>query len=147
MRCGLNRKYFPSRQIKMERCFSRPAVFSGQYPRHFFELLRYSGRFKNFPSLGGLSTRKSSTRIHIEKPKDLYGILGVSPAATQQQVKEAYYKLSLKYHPDRNMGSENAHKMFTELTEAYSIIGQYESRKKYDRGLLQDYPRRAKMDP
>jgi len=127
----------------MEFCISRRAVFSWRSPHHFFKLLRYSGGFK----IGGTSIRNSSTRIHIEKPKDLYGILGVSPAATQQQVKEAYYRLSLKYHPDRNMGSEDAHKMFTELTEAYSIIGQYQTRKKYDRGLLQDYPFRAKVDP
>lgn len=80
--------------------------------------------------------------IQREKPKDLYSILEVSPYATQQQVKDAYYKLSMKYHPDRNKGSIEAHHKFTDLTEAYSILGQYELRKKYDKGLLHQYPRR-----
>ncbi len=86
------------------------------------------------------SSRGYSSRIHIEKPKDLYAVLGVPPSATQKQVKEAYYALSMKYHPDKNKGSDDAHYMFTSLTEAYSVLGQYESRKKYDKGLLQDFP-------
>ena len=82
-----------------------------------------------------------STRGH-EKSKDLYTIIGVSPHATQQQIKEAYYRLSMRYHPDRNRGSPEAHQRFTELTEAYSILGQYDRRRKYDKGLLHQYPRR-----
>lgn len=89
------------------------------------------------------SVAKYSTRIvHREKPKDLYSILGVSPNATQQQVKDSYYKLSLQYHPDRNKGSLEAHQKFTDLTEAYSVLGQYELRKKYDKGLLHQHPGR-----
>jgi len=84
-----------------------------------------------------------STRVHRglqrEKPRDLYAVLDVSPSATQQQVKDAFYKLSLKYHPDRNQGSLEAHQRFTDLTEAYSVLGQYELRKKYDKGLLHQY--------
>lgn len=87
-----------------------------------------------------------STRGHRvaqrEKPKDLYATLDVSPSATQQQMKDSYYKLSLKYHPDRNRGSLEAHQKFTELTEAYSVLGQYELRKKYDKGLMHQYPGR-----
>lgn len=67
--------------------------------------------------------------------------MGVSPHATQVQIKEAYYNLSMKYHPDRNKGSEDAHQKFTELTEAYSILGQYDLRRKYDRGMLNEYRR------
>ena len=80
-----------------------------------------------------------SSRIHMEKPKDLYAILDVPLSATQQQVKDAYYKLSMKYHPDRNMGSPEAHQKFTSLTEAYSVLGQYHQRKKYDKGLLHQH--------
>ena len=79
--------------------------------------------------------------------KDLYSIIGVSPNATQQQIKEQYYKLSMKYHPDRNKGSQQAHQKFTELTEAYSILGQHDLRRKYDKGLLQDYPRKSPVHP
>ena len=48
----------------------------------------------------------------------------------------------MKYHPDRNKGSQEAHQKFTELTEAYSILGQHDLRRKYDKGLLQEYPRK-----
>jgi hypothetical protein len=92
-----------------------------------------------------LSVARYSTRghrvAHRESTKDLYAILGVSPHATQQQVKDSYYKLSLQYHPDRNRGSQEAHRKFTDLTEAYSVLGQYELRKKYDKGLLQHFGR------
>ncbi len=85
-----------------------------------------------------------STRSHRvlqrEKPHDLYATLRLTPSATQQQVKEAYYALSMQFHPDRNKGSEEAHRKFTEITEAYSILGQYELRKKYDKGLIQQFP-------
>ena len=87
-----------------------------------------------------------STRTHRifqrEKPKDLYSVLEITPSATQQQVKDAYYKLSMKYHPDRNKGSPEAHRKFTDLTEAYSILGQHDLRRKYDKGLLKHYPER-----
>lgn len=99
------------------------------------------GQKQIFQSISWYSTR-SHRPIQREKPKDLYAILGVSPAATQEQLKEAYYKLSMLYHPDRNQGSSEAHQKFTSLTEAYSILGQYEQRKKYDKGLLHHYPTR-----
>ena len=81
-----------------------------------------------------------STHSGQRKSRDLYTIMGMSPHATQQQIKDAYYKLSMKYHPDRNKGSPDAHRRFTELTEAYSILGNYEKRRKYDKGLLHIYP-------
>lgn len=75
-----------------------------------------------------------------DKHKDLYAVMGISPHATQQQIKEAYYKLSMKYHPDKNKGSEEAHVKFTELTEAYSVLGSHDLRRKYDKGVLHKYP-------
>ncbi|XP_042356437.1 uncharacterized protein LOC121953422 [Plectropomus leopardus] len=65
-----------------------------------------------------------------------YDILEVSPAATQAQIKTAYYKQSFVYHPDRNAGSEDATVRFSEISEAYSVLGNKALRKKYDRGLL-----------
>ena len=101
--------------------------------------LLHSQRWKT-----GLYVRNYSTkaRAHSDKKhKDLYAIMGVLPHATQVQIKEAYYRLSMKYHPDRNKGSEDAHKKFTELTEAYSILGQYDLRRKYEKGMLHEYRR------
>lgn len=105
--------------------------------------------WKAFPSQKTLqsttswySTRTHHKPIHREKPHDLYATLRLTPAATQQQVKDAYYSLSMQFHPDRNLGSEEAHQKFTEITEAYSILGTYDLRKKYDKGLLQQFPGR-----
>lgn len=45
----------------------------------------------------------------------------------------------MRFHPDRNKGSVEANTRFQEITEAYSVLGQYETRKKYDKGLLHGY--------
>lgn len=52
------------------------------------------------------------------------------------QVKDAYYKLSKKYHPDQYRGDEDSAKKFREITEAYKVLGNFHQRKMYDRGLL-----------
>lgn len=65
-----------------------------------------------------------------------YEILEVSATATQAQIKTAYYKQSFIYHPDRNSGSEEATTRFSEISEAYTVLGSKALRKKYDRGLL-----------
>ncbi|XP_032356163.1 dnaJ homolog subfamily C member 18 [Etheostoma spectabile] len=65
-----------------------------------------------------------------------YEILEVSPTATQVQIKTAYYKQSFVYHPDRNAGSEHATVRFSEISEAYTVLGNKALRKKYDRGML-----------
>ncbi|MEQ2313432.1 hypothetical protein AMECASPLE_001958 [Ameca splendens] len=65
-----------------------------------------------------------------------YDILEVSPTATQAQIKTAYHKQSFIFHPDRNSGSEKATERFSEISEAYTVLGNKALRKKYDRGLL-----------
>lgn len=65
-----------------------------------------------------------------------YDVLGVASAATQAQIKTAYYKQSFIYHPDRNAGSDEATARFSEINEAYTVLGNKALRKKYDRGLL-----------
>lgn len=65
-----------------------------------------------------------------------YDILKVSPSATQAQIKTAYYKQSFIYHPDKNPGVETATQRFSEISEAYTVLGNITLRRKYDRGLL-----------
>uniref|UniRef100_A0A672I9W4 DnaJ heat shock protein family (Hsp40) member C30 n=1 Tax=Salarias fasciatus TaxID=181472 RepID=A0A672I9W4_SALFA len=65
-----------------------------------------------------------------------YDILEVQPAATQAQIKTAYYKQSFIYHPDRNSGSDDATVRFSEISEAYTVLGNKGLRRKYDLGLL-----------
>ena len=65
--------------------------------------------------------------------KDLYEILGVSRDATQDEIKKAYKKLAVKYHPDRNKGSKEAEDKFKEIGAAYAILSDEQKRAKYDR--------------
>ncbi|XP_043997813.1 uncharacterized protein LOC122845604 [Gambusia affinis] len=65
-----------------------------------------------------------------------YDVLEVPPTATKAQIKTAYYKQSFAYHPDRNPGSAEATDRFSEISEAYTVLGNKALRKKYDLGLL-----------
>uniref|UniRef100_A0A9J8CG03 J domain-containing protein n=1 Tax=Cyprinus carpio carpio TaxID=630221 RepID=A0A9J8CG03_CYPCA len=69
-----------------------------------------------------------------------YDILEVSPTATHVQIKTAYYKQSFIYHPDKNAGSEEAAFRFSQISEAYSVLGNKALRRKYDRGILSQSP-------
>ena len=63
--------------------------------------------------------------------RDYYEVLGVGKSATEQQIKSAYRKLALQYHPDRNKESDSTEK-FKEVNTAYEVIGNPEKRKMYD---------------
>ncbi|KAM7413033.1 hypothetical protein PAMA_020421 [Pampus argenteus] len=67
-----------------------------------------------------------------------YDILKVTPSATQSQIKTAYYKQSFIYHPDKNPGSKEATQRFSEISEAYTVLGNISLRRKYDRGILSE---------
>jgi len=64
---------------------------------------------------------------------DYYDILGVSVNATEDEIKKAYRKLALQWHPDKN-NSSDAEEIFKLITEAYEVLSNPESRRKYDRG-------------
>ncbi len=64
--------------------------------------------------------------------RDCYDVLGVSRDASEDQVKKAYRKLAMKYHPDRNPGSKEAEEKFKEATESYEILSNAELRQRYD---------------
>ena len=66
-------------------------------------------------------------------PKDYYQILGVPRNATEDDIKKAYRKLAMQYHPDRNQGKEEwANEKFKEINEAYGVLGDTDKRKQYD---------------
>ena len=65
--------------------------------------------------------------------KDYYSILGVARGAPESQIKRAYRKLALKYHPDKNPGDDKAKSKFEELSNAYEVLTDEEKRQIYDR--------------
>ncbi|MGI0481330.1 DnaJ C-terminal domain-containing protein [Geminocystis sp. CENA526] len=64
--------------------------------------------------------------------KDYYSVLGVNKSATGDEIKKAFRKLAVKYHPDRNPDNKAAEEKFKEISEAYEVLGDAEKRKKYD---------------
>ncbi len=64
--------------------------------------------------------------------KDYYKILGVKKDASQDEIKKAYRKLAIKYHPDKNPGDKKAEEMFKDAAEAYEVLGDEKKRADYD---------------
>ena len=64
--------------------------------------------------------------------KDYYKILEISKPASPEEVKKAYRKLALKYHPDHNKGDKAAEAKFKEISEAYAVLSDPEKKKQYD---------------
>ncbi len=68
----------------------------------------------------------------MDNKRDYYEVLGVSKTATPDEIKKAYRKLAIKYHPDKNPGDKDAEEKFKEAAEAYEVLSNEEKRQKYD---------------
>ena len=64
--------------------------------------------------------------------RDYYDVLGVSKNSTSDQIKSAYRKLAVKYHPDKNKGDKSAEEKFKEASEAYHVLSNAERKQNYD---------------
>jgi len=64
--------------------------------------------------------------------RDYYEVLGVSKNASEDEIKKAYRKLAIKYHPDRNPGDTEAEAKFKEAAEAYNVLHDPQKRQMYD---------------
>src|SRR6187455_1251940 len=65
--------------------------------------------------------------------RDFYEILGVAKGATAEEIKKAYRKVAIQFHPDKNQGNKEAEKKFKEAAEAYEVLSDNEKRANYDR--------------
>ena len=112
------------------------------------ELENYDEAVRDFSSAGRISPgefgvqqklRDAQVKQKQAKKKDYYKILGVDKNADQNEIKKAYRKLALKWHPDKNASDETqkakAEKMFKDIGEAYAVLSDPEKRRKYDSGV------------
>ena len=65
--------------------------------------------------------------------RDYYEVLGVAKTASEEELKKAYRRLAMKYHPDRNPDNKEAEEKFKEANEAYEILSNADKRAAYDR--------------
>ena len=78
---------------------------------------------------------------------DYYETLGVSKSASADEIKKAYRKLALKYHPDKNNGEKSAEERFKQISEAYAVLSDAEKKKQYDTfGSTQFHQRYSQED-
>ncbi|MBR4283661.1 MAG: DnaJ domain-containing protein, partial [Anaerotignum sp.] len=64
--------------------------------------------------------------------RDYYEVLGVNKGATEAELKKAYRKMAMKYHPDQNQGDKEAEEKFKEVNEAYEVLSDAQKRAQYD---------------
>ena len=67
-----------------------------------------------------------------EAKRDYYEVLGVAKDASKEEIKKAYRKLAIQYHPDRNPGDKAAEEKFKEAAEAYDVLRDPDKRQRYD---------------
>ncbi|XP_043910074.1 dnaJ homolog subfamily C member 30, mitochondrial [Protopterus annectens] len=128
---GVHPKVFGNNSMRICRSlpFGVNQGFTGIFSKHarkfIFVCRTYSG-----------NSGKTFHQAFFRSKTAYYDILEISPGATQAQIKTAYYKQSFIYHPDKNAGSEEAAVKFTQINEAYTVLGSISLRKKYDKGIL-----------
>ncbi|MBQ2025645.1 MAG: DnaJ domain-containing protein, partial [Paludibacteraceae bacterium] len=68
----------------------------------------------------------------MAEKRDYYEVLGVAKTATADEIKKAYRKKAIQYHPDKNPGDKKAEEMFKEAAEAYDVLSDPQKRQRYD---------------
>lgn len=99
------------------------------------ECLLMFRRFLPTHILNNVNNVKYICTSSLRKSANYYEALGIAKSSTQNEIKSAYYKLSMQYHPDKNKGCEISAKKFREISQAYEVLGNYRLRRLYDKGI------------
>lgn len=85
-------------------------------------------------SVGSQASRdtRSRVKVPVANKRDYYEILGVAKDASEGDIKKAYRRLAMKYHPDKNAGDKEAEESFKEVSEAYEVLSDPKKRQTYD---------------
>ena len=78
--------------------------------------------------------------------QDFYELLGVAKGASTDEIRSAFRKLALKYHPDRNPGDKDAERKFKDISEAYDVLSDEKKRGLYDQYGLEGLKGQARRD-
>lgn len=78
--------------------------------------------------------------------KDYYHVLGLKKGASSDEIKKAYRKLAIKYHPDKNAGNKEAEEKFKEINEAYAVLSDPQKKAQYDQFGSTDFHRRYSQE-
>ena len=78
--------------------------------------------------------------------KDYYNTLGVDKKASDDEIKKAYRKLAMKYHPDHSKGDKAAEEKFKKISEAYAVLSDKEKRQQYDTFGSTDFHQRYSQE-
>ncbi|CEI87726.1 hypothetical protein G6F70_007054 [Rhizopus microsporus] len=99
--------------------------------RDYQRLVQTDGSNREYQNL----LRKAELELKKSQRKDYYKVLGLTKTATETEIKKAYRKLALQYHPDKNAGDEKAEVRFKEIGEAYAILSDPQKKARYDSGV------------
>ncbi|KAI9487968.1 hypothetical protein BDB00DRAFT_773427 [Zychaea mexicana] len=109
----------------------------------YMELEEYEEAVKDYRHLTELDAgnreyrgllQKAELELKKSQRKDYYKILGLTKSATDSEIKKAYRKLALQYHPDKNAGDVKAEAKFKEVGEAYDVLSDSQKKARYDSG-------------
>ena len=134
-----------NQSIKLNPYYARGYIKRGNV---YMELKMYDDARADFqkakeldPNVTGVEGYLNDAKNQAEKARkrDYYAILGVDKNANEHEIKRAYKKMAMKYHPDRNAESEETKKMaekkFIDVNDAYSVLSDANKRRMYDQGI------------
>lgn len=108
--------------------------------KHVSSYLKFNSKPNFLCPLVSYSKSKSISNAYVPiwknfstiTSKTYYAVLGVKPDATDEEIKQAYYALSKKYHPDLNVGNKKAESKILEINAAFEVLGNKTEKEKYD---------------